>query len=241
MSSSLRASSAKAIKHAVEVTSAATQSHTGTLLSSSASQASQRFLFGYQEDADTEENQLQTSAATSTLAPNSNKSPDALAASHEQYPPMLQTVKAQFRLVSYDSPVLIGVSNRLRATGTAVGLEASGMIPLPKKIKRFTLLRSPFVDKHSRTQLEVRFYRSLIEFLFPQDKPILINNYYAVIDRLRKNIPSSTGSSVQTKHIYTPVNWEATKKSYYEKMKEQREKEGNDLNNKDNDEKKIWH
>ncbi|MFH1613003.1 MAG: 30S ribosomal protein S10 [bacterium] len=48
----------------------------------------------------------------------------------------------------------------------------SGPIPLPTKIKRYTVLRSPFVDKKSREQFEIRVHKRLIEILDPESKTI---------------------------------------------------------------------
>ncbi len=132
---------------------------------------------------------------------------------HTQNEHMAETIIVQFKLHAYDSPVLIGVCNRLRATGVAIGLQCSGTITIPKKIKRFTLLRSPFVDKHSRTQLEVRTYRSMVEFTFPQNSDIT-THYIRVIERMQKNLPESVGSKIQIKTLLVPKNWSDVKQQY---------------------------
>lgn len=134
---------------------------------------------------------------------------------HISNPYMQEKIIAQFKLHCYDSPILIGVSNRLRATGSAIGLQCSGIINIPMKVKRFTLLRSPHVDKHSRTQLEVRTYRSLIEFVFPS-QGALTEHYVRVVERLRKNLPQSVLCTTQVKHILQPHNWSDTLNKYHD-------------------------
>jgi len=48
-----------------------------------------------------------------------------------------------------------------------VGTKVSGPIPLPTKINKFTVLRSPHVNKKSREQFEMRTYKRLIDILEP--------------------------------------------------------------------------
>jgi small subunit ribosomal protein S10 len=47
------------------------------------------------------------------------------------------------------------------------GVKFSGPIPLPTRINRFTVLRSPHIDKKSREQFEMRTYKRLIDILNP--------------------------------------------------------------------------
>ena len=53
-------------------------------------------------------------------------------------------------------------------TGAAV----VGPVPLPTRIERFTVIRSPFIDKDSREQLEIRTHKRLIDILEPGSKTI---------------------------------------------------------------------
>lgn len=57
------------------------------------------------------------------------------------------------------------------------GVKFSGPVPLPTKINRFTVLRSPHVDKKSREQFEMRTYKRIIDILEPNP---------AVMDALMK-------------------------------------------------------
>jgi len=47
-----------------------------------------------------------------------------------------------------------------------------GPIPLPTKIERYTVLRSPHVDKKSREQFEIRTHKRIIEIFQPSPKTV---------------------------------------------------------------------
>ncbi|MDA1097297.1 MAG: 30S ribosomal protein S10, partial [Chloroflexi bacterium] len=50
--------------------------------------------------------------------------------------------------------------------------QVSGPIPLPTRIKKFTVIRSPHVDKNSREQFEIRTHKRLIDILDPTSRTI---------------------------------------------------------------------
>ena len=60
------------------------------------------------------------------------------------------------------------VSQLYRRTGARV----SGPIPLPTRINRFTVLRSPHVDKKSREQFEIRTHKRLLDILEPTQQTL---------------------------------------------------------------------
>ncbi|OGI43593.1 MAG: 30S ribosomal protein S10, partial [Candidatus Muproteobacteria bacterium RBG_16_64_11] len=47
-----------------------------------------------------------------------------------------------------------------------------GPIPLPTKIERYTVLRSPHVDKRSRDQFEIRTHKRIMDIIEPTDKTV---------------------------------------------------------------------
>ncbi|MCS7260328.1 MAG: 30S ribosomal protein S10, partial [Anaerolineae bacterium] len=47
-----------------------------------------------------------------------------------------------------------------------------GPVPLPTRIERFTVIRSPFIDKDSREQFEIRTHKRLIDVVEPSSKTI---------------------------------------------------------------------
>jgi len=57
-------------------------------------------------------------------------------------------------------------------TAKRTGARLGGPIPLPTSIRRYTVLRSPHVDKKSREQFEVRTHRRLVDILEPTQQTI---------------------------------------------------------------------
>ena len=47
-----------------------------------------------------------------------------------------------------------------------------GPVPLPTRIEKFTVLRSPFIDKDSREQFEIRTHKRLVDILDPSSKTV---------------------------------------------------------------------
>ena len=52
------------------------------------------------------------------------------------------------------------------------GAQVRGPIPLPTRIERFTVLRSPHVDKKSREQFEMRTHKRLLDILEPSSQTV---------------------------------------------------------------------
>ena len=69
------------------------------------------------------------------------------------------------RLKAFDHVVLDQAAADIVRTVEKTGASVSGPIPLPTKIQRWTVLRSPHVDKKSREQFEQRTHKRLIEIL----------------------------------------------------------------------------
>ena len=61
-------------------------------------------------------------------------------------------------------------SKSIVQTVMKAGARVSGPIPLPTRINKFTVLRSPFVNKKSREQFEMRTHKRLIDILDPTSK-----------------------------------------------------------------------
>jgi small subunit ribosomal protein S10 len=75
--------------------------------------------------------------------------------------------KIKIRLKGYDHRVLDQSAVDIVETAKRTGAKVCGPIPLPTRINKFTVLRSPHVDKKSREQFEVRTYKRLIEIADP--------------------------------------------------------------------------
>lgn len=73
----------------------------------------------------------------------------------------------RIKLRSYDHSVLDQAVGEIINTVKKGGTKISGPIPLPTDIERYTVLRSPHVDKKSREQFEIRTHKRLIELINP--------------------------------------------------------------------------
>ena len=75
--------------------------------------------------------------------------------------------KIRIRLKAYDHRILDQSTREIVETARRTGAEVAGPIPLPTVINRWTVLRSPHVDKKSREQFEMRTHKRLIDILGP--------------------------------------------------------------------------
>ena len=75
--------------------------------------------------------------------------------------------KIRIRLKAYDYRVLDQSVIEIVETAKRTGAKILGPVPLPTKINKFTVLRSPHVDKKSREQFEIRTHKRLIDILEP--------------------------------------------------------------------------
>jgi small subunit ribosomal protein S10 len=77
------------------------------------------------------------------------------------------TQKIRIRLKGYDHRLLDQSVVEIMDTAKRTGAKVSGPIPLPTRINRWTVLRSPHVDKKSREQFEIRTHKRLLDILDP--------------------------------------------------------------------------
>jgi small subunit ribosomal protein S10 len=75
--------------------------------------------------------------------------------------------KIRIKLRAYDHRLLDQSVKEIVDTAVRTGARISGPIPLPTKISKFTVLRSPHVDKKSREQFEIRTHKRLIDIFEP--------------------------------------------------------------------------
>ena len=73
---------------------------------------------------------------------------------------------------SFDHSVLDLSAFEIVVTAKLTGAEVHGPIPLPTRIERYTVLRSPHIDKKSREQFEIRTHKRLIDIVQPGPKTI---------------------------------------------------------------------
>jgi len=73
---------------------------------------------------------------------------------------------------AYDHEVLDRTAQEIVSTAQNTGASVHGPIPLPTRIERYTVLRSPHIDRKSREQFEIRTHKRLIDILQPTGKTI---------------------------------------------------------------------
>ena len=80
--------------------------------------------------------------------------------------------RIRIRMEAYDHEVLDRTAQEIVRTAEQTGAAVNGPIPLPTRIERYTVLRSPHIDRKSREQFEIRTHKRLIDILQPTGKTI---------------------------------------------------------------------
>jgi small subunit ribosomal protein S10 len=78
----------------------------------------------------------------------------------------------RIRLKAFDHRVLDQSVREIVGTAKRTGARVRGPIPLPNRIERFTVNRSPHIDKKSREQFEVRTHRRLLDIVDPTPQTV---------------------------------------------------------------------
>jgi small subunit ribosomal protein S10 len=80
--------------------------------------------------------------------------------------------RIRIRMEAYDHTVLDQSASDIVDTAKRTGAVVHGPIPLPTRIERYTVLRSPHIDKKSREQFEIRTHKRVIDIVQPTGKTI---------------------------------------------------------------------
>ena len=80
--------------------------------------------------------------------------------------------RIRIRMEGYDHEVLDRTAAEIVQTAQETQAEVHGPIPLPTRVERYTVLRSPHIDRKSREQFEIRTHKRLIDILQPTGKTI---------------------------------------------------------------------
>ena len=78
----------------------------------------------------------------------------------------------RIRLRAYDNKILDISTQEIVNTAKRTGAQVKGPIPLPTRIEKFTVLRSPHIDKKSREQFETRTHKRLIDIVEPTPQTV---------------------------------------------------------------------
>ncbi len=77
----------------------------------------------------------------------------------------MNTQSIRICLKAYDHRILDYSTGEIVATAKRTGARVRGPVPLPTKMEKFTVLRSPHIDKKSREQFELQTHKRLIDIL----------------------------------------------------------------------------
>jgi len=80
--------------------------------------------------------------------------------------------RIRIRLKAFDHKSLDQAAQQIVETAERTGAQVAGPIPLPTRIEKFCVIRSPFIDKDSREQFEIRTHKRLIDVLEPSPRTV---------------------------------------------------------------------
>ncbi|HLE12084.1 MAG: 30S ribosomal protein S10 [Bdellovibrionales bacterium RIFOXYD12_FULL_39_22] len=102
----------------------------------------------------------------------------------------MRATRLRIKLRAYDHGLLDKSVNEIVQTAKETGARIAGPIPLPTEINKFTILRSPHIDKKSREQFEMRTHKRMVDILDPTQQ---------TVDSLMK-LDLSSGVDVEIKY-----------------------------------------
>ena len=78
----------------------------------------------------------------------------------------------RIRLKAFDHRILDSSTGEIVNTAKRTGAQARGPIPLPTRIEKYCVLRSPHIDKKSREQFEIRIHKRLLDIIDPTPQTV---------------------------------------------------------------------
>jgi small subunit ribosomal protein S10 len=84
----------------------------------------------------------------------------------------MDTQNIRIRLKAFDHRVLDQSVREIVGTAKRTGARVRGPIPLPNRVERFTVNRSPHIDKKSREQFEIRTHKRLLDIVDPTPQTV---------------------------------------------------------------------
>ena len=80
--------------------------------------------------------------------------------------------KIRIRLKAFDHKLIDQAAEQIVEAVERTGAVVSGPVPLPTRIQKFSVIRSPFIDKNSQEQFEIRTHKRLIDIVETTSKTI---------------------------------------------------------------------
>ena len=84
----------------------------------------------------------------------------------------MQKHKIRIRLKAFDYKLIDQSALEIVETAKRTGAIVKGPVPLPTRLQRFDILRSPHVNKSSRDEFEIRTHQRLMDIVDPTDKTV---------------------------------------------------------------------
>ncbi len=84
----------------------------------------------------------------------------------------MDTQTIRIKLKAFDHRILDGATDEIVGTAKRTGARVRGPVPLPTRLERFTVLRSPHIDKKSMEHFEMRTHKRLIDIVDPTPQTI---------------------------------------------------------------------
>jgi small subunit ribosomal protein S10 len=84
----------------------------------------------------------------------------------------MENQNIRIRLRAFEHRVLDQATSEIASTAKRTGARVRGPIPLPTRIEKFTVLRSPHIDKKSREQFEIRTHKRLLDIIDPTPQTV---------------------------------------------------------------------
>ena len=84
----------------------------------------------------------------------------------------MESQNIRIRLKAFDHRILNQSTNEIVSTAKRTGAEVRGPIPLPTNLRKYTVLRSPHIDKKSREQFEMRTHKRLLDIIDPTPQTV---------------------------------------------------------------------
>lgn len=101
----------------------------------------------------------------------------------------MAATKIRIRLKAFDYRLLDRAATEIAETARRTGSAVAGPIPLPTKVERYTVNRSPHVDKKSMDQFEIRTHKRMLDIVEPTSK---------TVDELKKlNLPAGVDITIK--------------------------------------------
>ena len=84
----------------------------------------------------------------------------------------MENQNIRIRLKAFDHRVLDQSAKEIVNTARRTGAQVCGPIPLPTRIEKFTVLRSPHIDKKAREQFEIRTHKRVLDIVDPTPQTV---------------------------------------------------------------------